>query len=216
MKKKYILIDLDGTIADSSEGIYKSVSYALENMGIHNEPLERLSRFIGPPLYDSFTEFYGFDHEEALRAIGFYRERYHEKGVYESKLYDGIPELLKLLRVNGMKTVVATSKPEIPARTMLESLGITELFDFIAGSTFDLSRRSKSDVLRYAIAELGIDIDDAVMVGDTKYDVLGAKEFSLATIGVTYGFGTRNELNRAGADIVVDTVEEIGKELLKE
>ncbi len=215
MKKKYILIDLDGTIADSSEGIYNSVRYALDNMGIKDEPIEHLRRFIGPPLYDSFTEFYGMSHDDAMRAIEFYRERYHKFGHYESRIYDGIPELVRMIHDNGMLAVVATSKPEIPAKKMLEHHGILGIFDFVAGSTFDLSRRSKSDVLRYAINELKIDVNDAVMVGDTKYDVIGAKEFGLTALGVTYGFGTREELLAAGADVVVDTVEEIGKELLK-
>ena len=214
MGKKYVLFDFDGTVSDSSEGIINSVIYALSKYGIKEENKEALYRFIGPPLYDSFREFYGFSNVQALEAVEFYRERYHTLGMYESRIYDGIRELVSKLRLMGAIVGIATSKPEETVKKMMDFHKITDCFDFIAGSTYDISRRTKSDVIGYAIERFGIDTSRAVMVGDTRFDIEGAKQFSMTSIGVTFGFGSEAELKAAGADYIAHSTSEAEKMLL--
>lgn len=214
MDKKYVLFDFDGTVSDSSEGIINSVIYALSKYGIKEENKEVLYRFIGPPLYDSFREFYGFSNVQALEAVEFYRERYHTLGMYESRIYDGIRELVSKLRLMGAIVGIATSKPEETVKKMMNFHKITDCFDFIAGSTYDISRRTKSDVIGYAIKRFGIDTSRAVMVGDTRFDIEGAKAFSMTSIGVTFGFGSEAELKAAGADFIAHSASDAEKILL--
>ena len=214
MGNKYVLFDFDGTVSDSSDGIINSVIYALSKYGIKEENKKALYRFIGPPLYDSFREFYGFSHEQALEAVDFYRERYHTLGIYESHIYDGIRELVNRLRLIGVIVGIATSKPEETVKKMMNFHKITDCFDFIAGSTYDISRRTKSDVIGYAIERFGIDTSRAVMVGDTRFDIEGAKQFSMTSIGVTFGFGSEAELKAAGADYIAHSASEAEKILL--
>lgn len=206
----YILIDLDGTITNPKEGITKSVQYALRAMNIYIDDLDSLTKHIGPPLRDGFMEYYGFDEEKAERTVLKYREYYIEKGIYENKVYDGMERLLTRLKQAGKYLIVATSKPEELAVKVLENFHLEHYFDDICGATFDNKRESKDAVIRYAIEKNSItDSDGVVMVGDRKYDILGAKATGIASIGVLYGFGSEEELKEAGADHIVAAVDDI-------
>lgn len=212
---QYFFMDLDGTITDPKEGITKSVAYALNHYGIKVENLDTLEKFIGPPLSDSFQEFYGFDREKSLEAVEKYREYFKDKGIFENRLYPGMEHLLQIITEQGGKLVLATSKPEIFAKRILEYFHIAEYFTFAAGSTLDTTRNKKADVIRYALDSLGIEPEDAVMVGDRKHDVIGAKENGMECIGVLFGYGDREELEAAGADRIVETVEDLEKEMME-
>lgn len=212
---RYFFMDLDGTITDPKEGITKSVAYALNAYGIQVENLDTLEKFIGPPLVDSFQDFYGFDREQSLEAVEKYREYFKDKGIFENKLYPGMEHLLSAITEQGGKLVLATSKPEVFAKRILEYFNIEKYFILAAGSTLDTSRNNKADVIRYALDTLGIAPEEAVMIGDRKHDVIGAKENGMECIGVLFGYGDREELETAGADRIVETVEELEKEMAK-
>lgn len=210
MKYHTILFDLDGTLTNPKEGITQSVVYALSYFGIDVPDRNALCRFIGPPLVYSFMEYYGMDREQADTAIAKYRERFSVKGLYENELYPGVLEMLSLLKNKGMKLVLATSKPTVFAVRILEYFKLTAYFDFIAGAELDGSRDKKGDVIRYALEQAGVADGNAVlMVGDRLHDIEGAKENGLDAMGVLYGFGSREELEAAGADYIAQTVAEI-------
>lgn len=208
----YLLFDLDGTVIDSGLGVTNSVMYALKKWGIEVEDRKKLYVFLGPPLVDSFSEHFGFSHEDSLKCVEYYREYYNEKGIFENIVYDGIVEVLVKAREMGKKTILATSKPEEYAKQILNHLGISKHFDFIAGATMDESRNEKAGVIRYALESLKInDMSKIVMIGDRKYDVIGAKEHGIETIGVLFGFGSEEELLLAGAKYIAPTPADILK-----
>ena len=205
-----ILFDLDGTLTDSGPGITNSVAYALKKWDITENDINILKKFVGPPLDASFTKYYGFSKEKCLQAIQYYREYYLAKGIYENRVYDGIEGLLKWIRDTGRRAIVATSKPEPSAIHVLEYFHIDSYFDIIAGATMDGSRVEKSDVIRYALDRAGIrDLSGVVMVGDRENDIQGAKVNGLDSIGVLYGYGSREELEAAGAMQIAETVEDL-------
>ena len=209
--KKYdtVFFDLDGTIIDSGEGVSNSVLYALEKFGI-NETRENALRFIGPPLADSFKDFYGFDDEKATKGIEIYREYYREKGIFECYLYDGIRELLIKLKENGYKVVLCTSKPEEYAHRVLRFFEIFDLFDFACGATMDeKTRATKDEVMAYAFETSGAQREKTLMVGDRKFDINSACKFGLDSVGVTFGYGSKEELKSAGATYIADSAKEI-------
>ena len=205
-----ILFDLDGTLTDSGPGITNSVAYALKKWNIEEKDINVLRKFVGPPLDASFAKYYGFSKEKCVQAIQYYREYYLTKGIYENQVYDGMEELLKWLRDTGRRVIVATSKPEPSASHVLEYFQIDSYFDIIAGATMDGSRVEKSDVIRYALDRAGIrDLSGVVMVGDRENDIQGAKANGLDSIGVLYGYGSREELEEAGAMQIAETVEDL-------
>ncbi len=207
---QYIFFDLDGTLTDPGKGITDSVAYALEKFGIRNEDRRELYRFIGPPLLDSFMDFYGFSEADSLRAIEYYREYFRDTGIFENEVYKGIPEMLKTLKEFGRTVVLATSKPDEFARRILDHFDLAKYFDFVAGATMDGSRSRKADVIRFAMEELKItDPSKILMVGDREHDVLGAKENQIRCAGVTFGYGSREELEKAGASYIAEAPEEI-------
>ncbi|MBQ2760501.1 MAG: HAD-IA family hydrolase [Mailhella sp.] len=208
---EYIFLDLDGTLTDPSLGIINATLQALEYFGIHESDREKLGDFIGPPLYVSFAKHYGFSREQSQKAIEVFQDYYAPKGLYENTPYPGMRELLAGWKAEGRRLVLATSKPEIFAMQILERFGMASSFTFIAGGDPCETRVHKSDVIRYALRKLGLDANiPAVMVGDTKYDILGAKELGFPTVAVTYGFGKREDIVEAGAAWIVDSVEELG------
>ncbi len=220
---QYLLFDLDGTLTDSAEGIIKCVQYALEKIGIIEKDVEKLKVFVGPPLQESFKMMYGFDDETTNKAIAYYRERFKPIGMFENKVYDGIPELLKTMKENGKINLIASSKPEVFVKTILEHFDILKYFDIVVGASLDESRNSKEAVIEEALLQLKMtdqngqySDDKCVMIGDRKYDINGAKYFGLRNIGVSYGFAPEGELEVAGADVIVDTVEELTWVLLSE
>ena len=212
-----ILFDLAGTLIDSGPGILKSAAYALEKQNIHVEDLTELNCFIGPPLMDSFMDFYHMTEKEARKAVKDYRQLYCQQGMYDNKVYEGIPQVLKALKDAGKTLLVTTSKPEALAKPILEKAGLAGYFDLIAGALMDETRGKKSEVIAYALETLGISRQDRrrmVLVGDRKYDVLGAKSLDIDCIGVLYGYGDREELENAGAKYIAACEEEITALLL--
>ena len=217
---QYILFDLDGTLTDPKIGITTCVQYALHKMGIEEPDPDRLEPFIGPPLIDSFREFYGMNEEEAVRAVEYYRERFSTVGLFENEVYSGIPELLARLKKDGRKLAIASSKPTVYVKKILEYFSIYEYFDIIVGSELDGTRCRKEEVVEEALEQLSADDKfrkrDAVMIGDRKFDIEGAKAHQISSIGVNYGYAADNELVEAGADCVVGNVKELSEVLLKD
>jgi len=204
-----IFFDLDGTLTDPSEGITNSVVYALKKFGITETYREKLYEFIGPPLIDSFMGYYGFSKEKAVTAVEYYREYFSVNGIFENRLYNGIDSLLKTLCESGKKLYLATSKPQEFAEQILHHFCLSQYFCFVGGATMDEKRSQKDEVIAYILKECNINPKNAVMVGDRKYDVLGAHKLGLKAVGVTFGFGTKEELYNASADIIVSTVNEL-------
>ena len=210
-----ILFDLDGTLTDPGEGITNSVAHALKKLGIPVPERRELYKFIGPPLYQSFMDFYGLDRQKALEAVEFYREYYRDRGIWENQVYAGIPELLARLKGAGKRLLVATSKPEEFALQILEHFDLLRYFELVAGSTMDSSRVEKADVICYGLDRAAIAPGPSVvMVGDRAQDVLGAKKAGLDCIGVLFGYGDAPELQGAGAARIAATVEELAELLL--
>lgn len=204
MKYDTLLFDLDGTLTDPFEGITNSVIFALKQFGITETDRKKLGSFIGPPLNYSFEEYYGMDRETALKAVTLYRKYYEKDGLYENKLYPDIGKALGALKGKGYRLFVATSKPEIFAERILRHFGIMNYFDGVAGASLDLSRAEKADVIAYAIEKFGIsNVARALMIGDRKHDVIGARENGIKSAGVLYGYGSEKELKEAGADYIV-------------
>ena len=216
MALKYILFDLDGTLTDPGLGITNCVMYALKRFGIEPSGREELFPYIGPPLLDSFMNFHSLNEDQAEKALWLYRERFDTKGLYENELIEGVPELLESLKNKGFKLIIATSKPEEYTVRILEHFSIDKYFDFVGGNTLREERPKKSDVIRY-IMENHPDMsgDNTIMVGDRKFDVEGAHAFGIPAIGVLFGYGSRDELEFAGADFVVDTVRELEERLIQ-
>ena len=211
MKEKNVLLfDLAGTLTDPGEGITNSVRYALKKFGIEVSDRKELYRFIGPPLAWGFETFYGFSPFDAQKAVEAYREYYCDRGIWENRLYPGIPFLLSSLAQAGKILLMATSKPEPLAVQIAEHFEIADSFSVIAGSELDGRRTDKAEVIRYALACGKVcTTDRAVMIGDREYDIIGAKKTGLSSVGVLYGYGSETELKEAGADRIVKTVSDL-------
>ena len=208
----YIFLDLDGTITNPAEGITKCFEYALNHFGIKVESRAELEQFIGPPLRKSFMEGFGFEEEKAIEAVAKYRERFTPIGMYENEVYEGMEQALQSLKEAGKILIVATSKPEHMAKKILAHFKLDGYFDDICGSCDDSNRNEKDEVIRYALEKHGItDLDDVLMVGDRKFDVIGAAKCGLKCMGVLYGFGDREELEQAGAAYIAETVEDMAR-----
>lgn len=205
--QKAILFDLDGTLTDSGEGIINSVIPALEHYGIAIPPREELRVFVGPPLHDTFLRF-GVPADQLENATKIYRSRYIPIGKFENAPYPGISELLESLKTQGHKLFVATSKPEPMAVEILEHFDLARYFDRICGASMDTSRSSKEAVIAYLLEQNG-SAENMVMVGDTKYDVIGAKAHGIPTIGVSWGYGEIAEMLEVGAAAIAHTTQEL-------
>ena len=207
MKYDIYLFDLDGTLTDPKIGITKSLQYALSEFGIHEE-LDSLTKFIGPPLRESFKK-YGFSDSEIEKAVVKYREYFSKKGIFENTIYPKIPDTLKKLKDSGKSLAVATSKPTVYANRILEHFKLAQYFDFVSGDEMDgsLTKDGKRDVIRIALDNLDPERKmSAVMIGDRKHDILGANDVGIDSIGVIWGYGSRNELETSGATWIVDNV----------
>ena len=204
------LFDLDGTLIDSGEGITNSVAYSLKKFGIDITDKSELYSFIGPPLHESYMKFYGFSEEKAKLAVEYYREYYRVKGIFENRIYEGVEALLQRLHDKGITLMVATSKPELFARQILEQLNLADYFTCIAGANMDQTMTKKAEVISYALITAGIsDASKAIMIGDREHDILGAKAAGIDALGVLFGYGSYEELKNAGADYIVEKAEEI-------
>ena len=213
MMEETILFDLDGTLTDPKLGITRCVRYALESFGIVEEDLSRLECFIGPPLKEQFMEYAGFSEEQAAQAVAKYRERFQTVGIFENGVFDGISDMLESLRLLGFRIGLASSKPEVYARRILEHFGLIRFMDEVTGSELSGERTRKAEVIAEAMRRMGTTPAQTIMVGDRKHDVEGAREKGLFCIGVLFGYGSREELTQAGADYLCATVAELQKAL---
>ncbi len=215
MKYNTILFDLDGTLTNPALGITNSIIYALNHYGITPPPRQELYKFIGPPLADSFKMFYNFSDDKAREAVDVYREYFSVKGLFENEVYEGIAEMLDKLNDAGFKLGVATSKPDVFSQQILEHFSLMDKFVFLSGNTIEETRPTKIQVIEYALENMNVDPASTIMVGDRKFDILGAKHFGICPVGVLYGFGDREELETAGAEYICDTVADLERMLLK-
>lgn len=214
---QYALFDLDGTLTDPKVGITTCVQYALHYYGIEEE-LDQLTPFIGPPLKDSFMEYYGFDENKALEAIKKYHERFSTVGLYENEIYEGMAEMLCKLRDKGMKLAVASSKPTVFVEKILKHFRIDTYFDVVVGSELDGRRTDKREVVKEALEQLGVNKnnrDTCVMIGDRKFDIIGAKAEHINSVGVAYGYALDGELEGELPDYIAKTVQELQDYLLE-
>jgi phosphoglycolate phosphatase len=205
-----VLLDLDGTLTDPREGIVGCIRHALVGLGHTPPPDGILARYIGPPLADTFRELLGDPGEESVaRAIELYRERFGPTGLFENRVYPGIPELLSGLTERGLRAAIATSKPAVYAERIAVHFGLRERLHAVYGSELDGRRVHKRDLLAHALDAAGVSAAETVMVGDRHLDVAGAAANGIDTIGVTWGYGTRAELREAGARWVCDAPDEV-------
>lgn len=207
-----VLFDLDGTIINSEEGITKCVQYALKAYGVDEPDLKKLLCFIGPPLDPVFRERYGMTEEQAWEAVQKYRERFDVKGIFECCLYDGVAEVIRSLKKKGYVLALASSKPELACKRILEHFELLPYFDEVVGATLDGSISTKEEVLEelgHRMEHMQITKEEMCLIGDTKYDAAGAKAFGIRCIGVDYGFGKREDILAAGAEVVFSRIEEV-------
>ncbi len=212
--KQLILFDLDGTLTDPKEGITKSFRFALEKLGYPEEDLDELEKVIGPPLWDSFQDYYGMTREQADLGVQYYRERYRDVGKFENILIEGIPELLWELKAAGKQLALATSKPTDYSIEILQHFEIDQPFDQMIGSNLDGTRINKDEIIQHVLSLFDIPAENIVMIGDRKHDIIGAKAHGIDSIGVLFGYGSRQEFEQHGATIIVETVDELKQVLL--
>ena len=213
---RYAFFDLDGTIMRSDPGIIECVKYSVERMGFPVPDKKTLYKFIGPPLRDSYMEFCSMSEEQSMQAIAFYRERYNAKGIFECEVYPGVFELFERLRQNGLILAAATSKPESMAVRIAEKFGLNDYLSLVAGSD-DTESQTKADVILSAFDRLSVkksEFDSVIMIGDRKFDVLGAHSCGIKCLGIGWGYGSKSELLAAGADYYADTAVEAGDIIL--
>lgn len=214
---QYLLFDLDGTLTDSAPGILGCVKYALTELSLPLPPENVLFEFIGPPLVDAFSKYCGLDEETAKLAVEKYRERYSTIGLFENRVYDGVPEMLSSLSNAGKTLILATSKPKIFADRILEKFDLKKYFYETVGATFDGRIDYKDEVIEEALKRCEIkDKSKALMIGDRHHDIDAAKKLGLRSLGVLYGFSKPGELENCGADLLAATPEEVVKLLLPE
>lgn len=206
---KYILFDLDGTLTDPKEGITKSFQYALRHFGIE-EDLVNLEKFIGPPLHDSFRDDYNFSEEEVEEAVTKFRKYFAQNGIFENKIFSGVKEVLEYLHSNNKRILLATSKPTIFAEKILKHFEIDKYFEYIGGSNLDGSRSEKNEVINHVLEVCKVSsMEDVIMIGDRKYDVIGAKKIGVDSIGVLYGYGDLEELQEVNPTYIIKNIEEL-------
>ena len=207
MTKKAIFFDLDGTLTDSGEGIFNCARLALEHFGIPQPTDQEMRVFVGPPLRDTFAKF-GVPADGIEKAMEIYRARHNPIGIFENTPYPGIYELLEKLRNDGHRLFLATAKPEVMAVRIMERFDLAPYFELICGASLDLSRDSKSAVIAYLLEQVP-DVAQVIMVGDTAYDVIGAAEHGIPTVGVSWGYGKAADMTAAGAVAIADTMDDL-------
>lgn len=208
-EKNAILFDLDGTVINSKEGIFNSIDYTLEKLGMEKADYETKAKFIGPAIGYSFKTLYGFSEEQAENAVNIYREYYGETGIFEMEPYEGLEKLLKKLKAQGKKIAIATKKPEMYAKRIITYLDFDKYFDLVCGAKSEEADNSKSHIIKRAFEGLNARKDEALMIGDTKFDIIGAKGAGVISLGVGYGFGTKEELIENGAEYYAETMDEL-------
>lgn len=210
MRYRTVVFDFDGTVADTAQGIFESVQYALQKLGLPPASEQTLRRFIGPPLPYSFREFGGLPDTLADQAVLYYRENYGDQGKFKLYFYDGIPELLQSLRSLGVRTCLASAKPDRFIQQILDHFDARSWFDCAQGMPMAEQSADKSGLILDVMNRVGAaDREQVLMVGDTKFDMLGAKELGISALGVLYGYGSAEELTASGADFIVHSAKEI-------
>ncbi|MDO4171960.1 MAG: HAD hydrolase-like protein [Prevotellaceae bacterium] len=214
MRYKILMLDLDGTLMDSGEGIMKCAQYALGKMGVEVADWRTLRFFVGPPLEDSFRDYYGFSEQKAHEAVLAYRERYFSVGIYEQKQYDGAEKFLSLLKGMGFTVCLATSKMIKQTQFVIRHFGLEEYIDHVFARDMEGRLHTKADVIRSGLDVLKVtDKSEVLMIGDRKYDVIGARECGIDSLGVLYGYGDQEELESAGAKYICDSFDSIIEQL---
>ena len=219
---QYIIFDLDGTLIKSEEGLYDSITYALEKSGVHPGDRKDMKRMIGPVLWESFQKFYNMSAEEADRANTYFVEAYEKEGIYNASVYEGVENMLETLQNAGRILLVVTAKPRDMAETVLNHTGIDQYFQAVIGPARGNKKTDKGSLLKEALsflAKTGTDHfqkEQAVMVGDRMFDIQGAVETGIQSIGVLYGYGDRQELINAGATLLADTPADVVKCICRE
>ena len=208
-KYKYIIFDLDGTLSDSKEGITKSVQYALKKVGIIEDNLDNLNHFVGPPMVEEYMKSYGMSEEKAYETLDYYRERYVPTGIYETKIYPGVKEVLEAVKQKDLKIGMATSKPEGMAEDVAKYLKIYDYFDIICGADLHGPIQSKASVLNKLFESSDFVKEESVLIGDTKFDVEGANEVGIDCLGVSWGTGTKKEMLDRGAFEIFDDYQSV-------
>ncbi|EOG8707727.1 HAD family hydrolase [Bacillus paranthracis] len=204
------LFDLDGTLTDPKEGIVNSVLYALKKLGIEELHINDLHSFIGPPIQQSFVERYNMNEGEVERAVFYFREYLKQRGLLENKVYEDIPNLLKQLKDTGNRLFIATSKPTLFAKQVLDHFQLTDYFEDIVGSNLDGTRIKKEEIIAHILqTNEELNKEGIVMIGDRKHDIIGANQNGIASIGVLYGYGSKTELTEVGATHIVNDVKEL-------
>lgn len=212
---KNLLFDFDGTVFDTVKGVERSVQYSLRRHGV-DAPLEALKCFAGPPLREIYKEKYGFDDEEVTELVRDFQEDYIPYGLFESSPFPGIGELLDELRQSGKKLAITTLKPRSMAAELLERHGMIDKFDVICGLVSDAGENmTKADIVRNAMEYFGATPEDTLLIGDTKYDIYGGHEAGLKVVAVRYGYAAEGELEEAGADLILETMDDLKKYLLE-
>jgi phosphoglycolate phosphatase len=206
---KNILFDLDGTLTDSKEGIVNSILYALDELDIQEKLIGELDSFIGPPLRDSLKKRYNLPDELTDKAMIDYREYFSEKGLYENTVYAGIPQLLEFLFSQGYRLFVATSKPTVYADKILRHFKLNKYFTGITGCNLDSTRTDKTEVIAYVVSVYQLDPDSSIMIGDRKHDIIGARNNLMKSVGVTYGYGSFEEISLQKPDFIVNNCNEL-------
>jgi phosphoglycolate phosphatase len=204
---KNILFDLDGTIINPKEGILNSIKYSLNHLKLSIPSDKELEKFIGPPLIDSYSKNFNLSPEQATKAVNLYRDFYADKGVHQSVLYNNIEEILNYLSNKNYRLFVATSKPTVFAKVIITHYNLSSLFTDIVGANLDNTRKDKSEIINFTIQSNNLNANESVMIGDTIYDIIGAKNNNLISIGVTYGFGSKLELEKA--NYIINDIQEL-------
>lgn len=215
MRYATAIFDLDGTITDSGPGIMNAIRYAVKKRGLPEVSEDVLQSFIGPPLKEQFRSVFGLSDEEGTLMVATYREYYGEKGIFENRVYDGVPEVFQKLQEAGVRILMATSKPEKYAKQIAEYFKISRYFGFIGGACMDGRRTDKHEVIEYVIDSCKVCRENAVMIGDRRHDIVGASKSGIHSIGVLYGYGSREELEKAGAESIAATPGDIVRAILE-
>ncbi|MED1613208.1 HAD family hydrolase [Bacillus paranthracis] len=204
------VFDLDGTLTDPKEGIVNSVLYALKKVGIEELHISELDSFIGPPIQQSFVERYNMNEGEVERAVFYFREYLKQRGLLENNVYEGIPNLLQQLKDTGNRLFIATSKPTVFAKQVLDHFQLTDYFEDIVGSNLDGTRIKKEEIIAHILqTNEELNKEGIVMIGDRKHDIIGANYNEIASIGVLYGYGSETELTEVGATHIINDVKEL-------
>lgn len=210
MSYKHLFFDLDGTLTDPKEGIIKAFQYALNRFNIKESNIEFMEKLIGPPLFESFKKYYGFNDDNVDQVVAYFREYYSQKGMFQNIVYEGIDEVLTKLCKEGFKLYIATSKPTEYAEQILTHFNLAQCFTDIVGSLMNGSRVKKAEIIQYLIEKHKLTmLNEIVMIGDREHDIIGARESKIDSIGVTYGYGSKEEFILNQADFIINTPDEL-------